>query len=75
MGQEGNVWTNDMKPVNAGGTFMCPVCGGEIAGPFSAVMGNNKVVRKWGCTQCRYVYRIESGAWRSAHEANPVEFK
>jgi|GEM_PF-5438555 len=74
MGQQGNVWTNDLLPVQAGGMVMCPQCGNPITGPFSATMPDNKIVRKWACTACRYIWKIEGGNFKNAFEANPVSF-
>lgn len=74
MGQQGNTWTNDQAPAQMGGMLMCPVCASEITGPFSATLANNKVVRKWGCSRCAYVWKIEDGGFKSAFAANPVTF-
>lgn len=71
-----DVWENPQRPVNMGGTAVCPVCGNEIIGPFSATMANNKIMRKWACSRpgCPYVAKIEGGNFRSAFDANPVTF-
>lgn len=74
MAQQGNVWVNDTKPIDMGGLLVCPMCGSEVAGPYAAVMGNNKTVRKWGCTRCNYTARIEGGNFKNAFDANPVTF-
>ena len=74
MAQQGNVWTNDMPPVDMGGTKVCPSCGGQITGPFSATLADNSIVRRWGCSNCRYIWKQESGSFRNAFEANPKVF-
>lgn len=70
----GSVWENPQRPVAMGGVLMCPLCGSEVSGPFSATTSSNKIVRKWGCSRCQYVAKLEDGAFRSAFDANPVTF-
>ena len=75
MAQQGNVWENNSPPpIQMGGVVLCPICNSEIAGPFSATLSNNKIVKKWGCTKCNYVWKIEGGSFKNAFEANPVTF-
>ena len=67
-------WENPQRPLDMGGVLGCPVCGGEISGPFAAVTANNKTVQKWGCSRCAYVAKIQGGNFKNAFEANPVTF-
>lgn len=68
-----DVWENPQKPAYMGSTPICPICGSEISGPFGAIMANNRSVKKWGCSRCPYVMRIEGG-FKTVHDANPVTF-
>jgi hypothetical protein len=76
--QQGNVWENqNPPPIQIGKSLFCPLCNGEITGPFSATGANNSITKKWACSnssRCNYVWRIESGNFRSAFDANPVTF-
>jgi hypothetical protein len=76
--QAAQVWENqNPPPIQIGKTLFCPLCNAEIAGPFSATLANNTIVRKWACSNspsCHYVWRIEGGQFRSAFDANPVTF-
>lgn len=65
---------NPRKPVRLDDkTMLCPDCGGEIAGPYSATTSSNKVVQKWACTQCRYIWKMVGG-FKTAFDANPKSF-
>jgi predicted RNA-binding Zn-ribbon protein involved in translation (DUF1610 family) len=70
----GGSWENTQKPNNLGGMLVCPNCGQEVIGPFSATTAQNKIVKKWGCSSCSYVWKLEGGNFRSAFDANPVTF-
>jgi len=70
-----DTWTNNSPaPIQMGGVVLCPICNSEIAGPFAATLTNNKIVRKWGCTKCNYVWKIEGGNFKNSFDANPVSF-
>lgn len=74
MATGNNAWDNPQRPVMMGTTPICPICGSEIVGPFSATLANNQIAKKWGCSRCPYTMRLETG-YKNAFEANPVELK
>lgn len=74
MPQQGDTWINDVPPIDMGGVKTCPVCGGQITGPFAATLADNSIIRKWGCSQCRYIWKTQGGNFKTAFDANPRVF-
>ncbi len=76
--QSTQVWENqNPPPIQIGKSLYCPLCNGEITGPFSSTQADNSIVRKWACSntpRCNYIWRIEGGQFRNAFAANPVTF-